>query len=305
MSKASGPRGRLRALRSGDPGPADTPWRTPIDRERSGHPAAARTLRGRGDVRPRRQGFHPLRAGRARRRPALRLRQGGAPAPRAHGRPHHRDRPRRRPAADRRAARPSRCSGPCPGRRSSWSLPLDGREAMVLNGRALQPRCVAAFGAGAGYEAASPRDCAWATVVLPAATAGRPAGPPAPAAGTPPRRPRAAARLPRRLGARRSARARRLRGGGAGSRRLRGGGGPAGAALRGARDGRRAAGVARRRPRAGPDAAGPHGAPPARAPGRRPRDRGAGPDRRAWRSCPGRSASRNGRCGRPSPASSA
>jgi AraC-like DNA-binding protein len=51
-------------------------------------------------------------------------------------------------------------------------LPLDGREAMVLNGRALQPRCMAAFGAGARYEAASPRDCAWATVALPAATAG-------------------------------------------------------------------------------------------------------------------------------------
>jgi len=51
-------------------------------------------------------------------------------------------------------------------------LPLDGREAMVLNGRALQPRCLAAFGAGAGYEAASPGDCAWATVLLPAATAG-------------------------------------------------------------------------------------------------------------------------------------
>src|SRR5918993_2158730 len=50
-------------------------------------------------------------------------------------------------------------------------LPLSGREAMVLNGRALQPRCLAAFGAGAGYEAASPRDCAWATVVLPAAAA--------------------------------------------------------------------------------------------------------------------------------------
>jgi AraC family transcriptional regulator, ethanolamine operon transcriptional activator len=51
------------------------------------------------------------------------------------------------------------------------ALPLDGREAMALNGRLLQPRCVAAFGAGAGYEAASPRDCAWATVVLPAAAA--------------------------------------------------------------------------------------------------------------------------------------
>jgi AraC family ethanolamine operon transcriptional activator len=50
-------------------------------------------------------------------------------------------------------------------------LPLSGREAMVLNGRALQPRCLAAFGAGARYEAASPRDCAWATVVLPAAAA--------------------------------------------------------------------------------------------------------------------------------------
>src|SRR5918993_1501473 len=85
-------------------------------------------------------------------------------------------------------------------------LPLSGREAMVLNGRALQPRCLAAFGAGAGYEAASPRDCAWATVALPAAAA-------------------------------------------------------AGA-----------------------------------LPGRRP----GSP---AWRSCPGRSASRNGRCGRPSPAS--
>jgi AraC-like DNA-binding protein len=52
------------------------------------------------------------------------------------------------------------------------ALPLDGREAMALNGRALQPRCVAAFGAGARYEAASPRDCAWATLVLTAATAG-------------------------------------------------------------------------------------------------------------------------------------
>ena len=50
-------------------------------------------------------------------------------------------------------------------------LPLQGREAMALNGRALQPRCLAAFGAGAGYEAASPRDCAWATVALAAATA--------------------------------------------------------------------------------------------------------------------------------------
>src|SRR5918993_2655005 len=50
-------------------------------------------------------------------------------------------------------------------------LPLDGREAMALNGRALQPRCLAAFGAGAGCEAACPRDCAWATVALPAATA--------------------------------------------------------------------------------------------------------------------------------------
>ena len=52
------------------------------------------------------------------------------------------------------------------------ALPLDGREATALNGRALQPRCVAAFGAGARYEAASARDCAWATVVLSAATAG-------------------------------------------------------------------------------------------------------------------------------------
>jgi AraC family transcriptional regulator, ethanolamine operon transcriptional activator len=51
-------------------------------------------------------------------------------------------------------------------------LPLDGREAMALNGLAVEPRCLVAFGAGAGYEAASPRDCAWAAVVLPAATAG-------------------------------------------------------------------------------------------------------------------------------------
>jgi AraC-like DNA-binding protein len=51
-------------------------------------------------------------------------------------------------------------------------LPLEGREAMTLNGLAVKPRCLAAFGAGARYEAASPGDCAWATVLLPAATAG-------------------------------------------------------------------------------------------------------------------------------------
>jgi AraC family ethanolamine operon transcriptional activator len=52
------------------------------------------------------------------------------------------------------------------------ALPLEGGEAVVLNGLAVKPRCVAAFGAGAGYEAASPGDCAWATLVLSAATAG-------------------------------------------------------------------------------------------------------------------------------------
>ncbi|HYI84764.1 MAG TPA: helix-turn-helix domain-containing protein, partial [Acetobacteraceae bacterium] len=52
------------------------------------------------------------------------------------------------------------------------ALPLNGREAMALNGRTLQPRCVATLGAGAKYEAASRRDCGWATVVLSAATAG-------------------------------------------------------------------------------------------------------------------------------------
>jgi AraC family transcriptional regulator, ethanolamine operon transcriptional activator len=50
-------------------------------------------------------------------------------------------------------------------------LPLQGREAVALNGLAVKPRRVAAFGAGAKYEAASPRACAWATVALPAATA--------------------------------------------------------------------------------------------------------------------------------------
>src|SRR5215218_9105277 len=35
-------------------------------------------------------------------------------------------------------------------------LPLQGREAVALNGSAVKPRHVAAFGAGAKYEAASP-----------------------------------------------------------------------------------------------------------------------------------------------------
>jgi hypothetical protein len=51
-------------------------------------------------------------------------------------------------------------------------LPLGGGGTVVLNGRALKPRCVVGFGAGARYEAASSSDCACAMIALSAATAG-------------------------------------------------------------------------------------------------------------------------------------
>ena len=50
------------------------------------------------------------------------------------------------------------------------ALPFEGYGTALLNGRAVRPHCVATFGAGAGYEMASPRDCTWAMLVLPSAT---------------------------------------------------------------------------------------------------------------------------------------
>jgi AraC family ethanolamine operon transcriptional activator len=54
---------------------------------------------------------------------------------------------------------------------SVWILlPLGGRETLILNGRTVGPNDLAVYGPGADHDGASPQDCSWALVTLPAAS---------------------------------------------------------------------------------------------------------------------------------------